>query len=341
MSNSDDSFDLRPGIPASFWVFLVITIIVLIVAIASADYGAFVTVVGGIAATLLRWPWNWRGSNYELTDAGLKKPGEGILKWDDLENVTLAGQCVDPDFVGIKSRGNVVACFKSEKFVLKNLGGISPNQLYRRLWDIVLADQSDLVRNETILKLRDEQTNQYGEENVLASVGGPTKSVRKSNIKIVPRMLVGLSLFFFAALAGSIIFQSPIAIFTASLSFIFLLILSIASLTGRIKKVGSELLMSPAGLTLISPKLKGTMKWSEVKSIDLIPKPHKPIQLKFAVDGAEIYFDDSFQYPLWYLCRRAKELQRIADQIKSPGVSVAEVADNSPIETGNPYQTPR
>ena len=104
--------------------------------------------------------------------------------------------------------------------------------------------------------------------------------------------------------------------------------------------------MSPDGLTLVSKKLKGALKWGEVNSIQLIPKPAKPTQLKFSVDGADIILNDNFQHPIWHLKRKAEEMRVISEKQVQPdsvvGRSVeSESTPQNPIESGNPYQAPR
>ena len=339
MSDRSVKIELKRSIPRSFWVFLIGTVILILVGF-GGTYSAFIIAWAALLAAVLRWPFHEKGEAFELTDEGLVRESDSqLLSWDSLERVTIGGQCVDPKLLKVEQKGVVSAHFGAKIIKLKSTDEMGGGQLYSQLWDIVLANPPVELKNANTLEHYSKQVEKYGEQDVIASSGGTASNVKAGNIKVEGKMLLGLLGIVIASIIGAVVFSDDsFAIVLSATCTILLIALSIAALSSKPKKDGSELVMSPDGLMLVSKGLKGVLKWREVKAVSLIPVKAKPLQLKINVEGADIILSDNFQHPVWYLKRKTSELPR---KQKQADVFNAEQVEPAPNTDPNPYRPPR
>lgn len=338
MNDPATTLSIQRKIPKFFWGFFCVALLLLLVALLIPSGAAGIVSVGAMLAALSCWPWQAGSRGYRLTDEGLlNDTTNDLLTWDSLNRVTYSGHCVSPSVNAIGNHGRVVATFGKKEIALANHKDLTGAQLYSHLWNIVLSHREVELSNPTLREHFEKQVSRFGADQVIASGQGSLFTVNR--IPVQPRLLPSFLILSISGFtAGGLYPDEPIGWIVGGVSLFVLVIVLVGWLSEKSnrKSFGNcEVVIDPEGFAMFSKKLRGVMKWEEVKSIKLMPSFRKPTYLKITVAGADILLADDYQHPAWYLLDRAETYRRSGREKVSVGVQ-----SKPPIETGNPYQPP-
>ena len=113
------------------------------------------------------------------------------------------------------------------------------------------------------------------------------------------------------------------------------------SRSGKTKRSGGGLVISPQGIALSMPQLKGEMKWKELQKIELVGGGQSPVCIRLSIAGASIVLPEEFELPLWYLYERfqAARLEQ-ADEVDSELVAPIDIPEDDE-NLHNPFRPPQ
>ncbi len=341
--------DSRVGTPAvtiCFGLFAAGFLIAAIIAAATHHSSSvfLVLAAGMCAAAVVGWPWRVKRDEFVLRDDGLTSTRTNEhIPWRLIVRLTFGGKCCDPDSIKKSTKRRVQILLDDSRLTVVS-EDISPGELYRRLWNILISEHIPILNDSVIEKYYKEQLAAYSDDQILAA-GLASKldqgySVRSGG------MLALLVATIFAFIAASTTDNSVVAIVFAVIGSIILVAGLVLAVIGSYRRKKDELLnggivISRFGLALRNRQLKGEMKWRELLKVELAPSPARPLGLRLKLAGVTIVLAEEYQLPLWYLYRQINVamLNPVSEPTNGP-MFVDTQAIAKPIDHSNPYMPP-
>ncbi|MFO0944250.1 MAG: hypothetical protein U0930_26370 [Pirellulales bacterium] len=337
---------LRSSFPVMSLLFVLGAILLIIFYVQTRDVEFVALLVGCVLASFICFPKLKLGKTFQITEEGIDlDQGKLKIAWNQIESCDYGGYKISPEIaLNLQSRP-VAIHFGRDSLRLNVVHPESNNHLYRGIWNILLANTSPQLSEPLASTLR-AASEKYGTERIIAA----GSKANYGRMKVRGRVVTGVFAFLLAAIIGACIGQGErVAIALAAFSGLILTLISTVFVADRLR-LGSlshngAIVLTPQHLSLQTKKLKGSLKWSDLKEVALTPSSNKPIRLRLRVAGADIILDDSFQLPLWLLFERVQWYQanyrlepqqaKLVNQNQS-GIEVPEVEEDY-----NPFRPPR
>lgn len=290
------------------------------------------------------------GRRFELEDRGINiDNSNSVIGWERISGCGYGRFKIDPQLASGLAEKYITVFYDKKSAVRLRCDAPTNNaSFYAALWNFVLSGYQPRLESVLAEALKSAQQKYDATELVAA---GNLATFRPGEVQIRPRVVFGFLAFFVSALIGASLANQPgVAIGFATFSGIVTVALTIGAIAQAVKRKNQSLpggiLLTPQQLALQIKDLKGTLKWSELLEISLLPSNLKPVKLRLRVAGVDIVLLDQFQLPLWFLYRHAAKMRdEYKLKFESTLPSSQSHTDVKDIEVEkedfNPYRPPR
>jgi hypothetical protein len=334
---------LGSSIPILSRFFLVVCVACLIAAVVyqAADMG-FVA-AGSLLAAIVCWSPRRPGREFRLGIDGLQLDSGTNFLWQDLISCDLGGRRISPNSTIDTQRNSITLNFGKNQVRIRSNAPQNDGKIYKSLWNVILSGHKAKLTPE-LSSVYEKWLVKFGPEELVAAGTGTDNP---SAVNLRGRVIIGFWVMFIGCFLGVIaVPQATAAPAIATISVIVAVTTTIIYLIDysrrkRLRQV-CGILLSPERLALQTKDLKGEMKWSELRELQLLPSSAKPQKLRLRMPGVDIVLLDQFQLPLWYLYERACFFR---DNYRPTPQATIPIAPSLPqtelVEDFNPYRPPK